>query len=310
MKGNSNKNNDQNDKTAAALQLNHSPRSLIQFEEYYENNEQNELKEGQIPLKSKEQEDNYDYDNDNNNDYDNDFEDIKGKEDHYDMEREEMENDYELMKNLNALKEKNKKLESMNKYQKIKIDSLEGELDKTIGQLKIKDAEIEDLKSSSGNANSNSNHKVASYVAQINNLNLQLDKYKALVQDKKNEYATLLEKYNEIHKSYDQCIVAEKKTKQELISKDKQISKLIDDLDKKNIVITSSTAQQLKEKEIERLTQENKKLEKQKNEIYAAFKKSLKLCSILKREKVHLENGRLLAFTEDEFRNLLEINKI
>ena len=141
-------------------------------------------------------------------------------------------------------------------------------------------------------------------------MNLQIDKYKALLNDKKNEYNTLLEKYNEIHKKYDQNIVQEKKVKQELITKDKQIAKLIEELDKKNVVITSSAATQIKEKENERLIQENKKLEKQKNEIYTAFKKSLKLCSILKRQKVHLENARLLAFTEDEFKNLLEQNKI
>ena len=47
---------------------------------------------------------------------------------------------------------------------------------------------------------------------------------------------------------------------------------------------------------------EKKKLEKQKNDLYAAFKKSLKLCSILKKQKVHLENARLLAFTEEELR--------
>jgi hypothetical protein len=104
--------------------------------------------------------------------------------------------------------------------------------------------------------------------------------------------------------------VNERKTKQELINKDKQIAKLLDELDKKNIVITSTTEQKIKDKEIDKLIQENKKLEKQKNEIYAAFKKSLKLCSILKRQKVHLENARLLAFTEDEFKNLLEQNKI
>ena len=54
----------------------------------------------------------------------------------------------------------------------------------------------------------------------------------------------------------------------------------------------------------------NKKLEKQKNDLYAAFKKSLKLCSILKKQKVHLENARLLSFTEEEFKNLMEENKI
>ena len=61
---------------------------------------------------------------------------------------------------------------------------------------------------------------------------------------------------------------------------------------------------------IEKLVQENKKLEKQKNDLYAAFKKCLKLCSILKKQKVHLENARLLSFTEEEFKNLMEENKI
>ena len=57
---------------------------------------------------------------------------------------------------------------------------------------------------------------------------------------------------------------------------------------------------------MEKLQGELKKLEKQKNEIYTAFKKSMKLCSILKRQKVHLENARLLAFTEDEFKQILD----
>ena len=264
----------------------HSQNSVIKFEEYYENVDENH--HNQV----NENKENIDEPND------------------IDLEREEMENDYELVKSLNNLKERNKKLDSINKYQKIKIESLEGELEKAIAQLKIKDAEIEDLKNSTNNQGKSAQNKAATYVAQINNLNLQIDKYKALLNDKKNEYNTLLEKYNEIHKKYDQNIVQEKKVKQELITKDKQIAKLIEELDKKNVVITSSAATQIKEKENERLILENKKLEKQKNEIYTAFKKSLKLCSILKRQKVHLENARLLAFTEDEFKNLLEQNKI
>lgn len=264
----------------------HSQNSVIKFEEYYEN-----------------------VDEDHDNQVNEDKENIEEPND-IDLEREEMENDYELVKSLNNLKERNKKLDSINKYQKIKIESLEGELEKAIAQLKIKDAEIEDLKNSTNNQGKSAQNKTATYVAQINNLNLQIDKYKALLNDKKNEYNTLLEKYNEIHKKYDQNIVQEKKVKQELITKDKQIAKLIEELDKKNVVITSSAATQIKEKENERLILENKKLEKQKNEIYTAFKKSLKLCSILKRQKVHLENARLLAFTEDEFKNLLEQNKI
>ena len=274
-------NSNNKDSLPNPLALDHSQSSVVKLEEYYEN-----IGDNQEP---------------NNSDKEN-FE--------VDPEREEMENDYELMKNLNSLKERNQKLESINKYQSIKIESLESELEKTLAKLKIKEAEIEDMKNSNNNQGKSSQNRTASYIAQINNLNLQIDKFKGLLNDKKNEYNLLLEKYNEIQKKFDQSVIMEKKNKQELISKDKQIVKLIEEVDKKNIVITSSTTQQIKEKENEKLIQENKKLEKQKNEIYAAFKKSLKLCSILKREKIHLENARLLAFTEDEFKNLLEQNKI
>ena len=229
------------------------------------------------------------------------------------LEREEMENEFELVKSLNELKEKNKKLEAMNNYQKIKIESLESELEKANNKLKLNEIELNELKAGGGNSQSNnktSTNANTAYINQIYNLNSQLDKYKNLLNDKKSEYKLLLDKYNDIQKKYNQLFVNDKKRNQELVNKDKQILKLLDDLDKKNVSIVSTTAQQMKDKENEKLIQENKKLEKQKNDLYAAFKKSLKLCSILKKQKVHLENARLLAFTEEEFKNLMEENKV
>jgi hypothetical protein len=41
---------------------------------------------------------------------------------------------------------------------------------------------------------------------------------------------------------------------------------------------------------VEMLNNEHKKIEKQKNDLYAAFKKSLKLCSIFKRQKISGES--------------------
>ena len=122
--------------------------SVIKFEEYYDHNEE-EHTGGNIPNNTDnnnidlEQEDGdlyEEYQHHETNNPNNENGDI-------DLEREEMENDYELMKSLNDLKEKNKKLEATTKYQKAKITTLESELEKAITQLKLKDAEIEDLKS-------------------------------------------------------------------------------------------------------------------------------------------------------------------
>lgn len=55
----------------------------------------------------------------------------------------------------------------------------------------------------------------------------------------------------------------------------------------------------------DRLDANVRKLERQKSELLAAFRKQLKLIDILKRQKVHMEAARLLAFTEDEFMKLV-----
>ena len=119
----------------------------------------------------------------------------------------------------------------------------------------------------------------------------------------------MLDKHSVVQKSLDEHSASDKKIKQEMINKDKKIARLIEEVDKKgNVNVGKNVGNN--DKEVERLNFEVKKLEKQKNEIFTAFKKSLKLCSILKRQKIHLENARLLNFTEEEFKLLLEQNKI
>ena len=314
----SNDNNSDNN-----IEINNNNKNEIEFQEYYENkgNEEKlmisdgknitnyqEIKTDNLEnepneelIDNKEEYLNNNMNEINDNDKDNDS-----------LEREEMENEYELVKALNEYKEQNKKLKAMNNYQKTKIESLENELEKVNNKFKLNELELNDIKSKAGNKNINNkdNNSNAIFMNQIYNLNSQLDKYKNLINEKKSEYKLLLDKYNDIQKKYNQLCINDKKRNQELVNKDKQIIKLLDDLDKKNVSIVSNTAQQMKDKEIEKLVQENKKLEKQKNDLYAAFKKCLKLCSILKKQKVHLENARLLSFTEEEFKNLMEENKI
>ena len=90
----------------------------------------------------------------------------------------------------------------------------------------------------------------------------------------------------------------QKKFETEVVKKDQKISKLTEELEKARLelkafkgVKTESTGES--NKLTERLVLENKKLEKQRNELLNGFRKQMKLIEILKRQRIHLEAAQM-----------------
>ncbi len=69
---------------------------------------------------------------------------------------------------------------------------------------------------------------------------------------------------------------------------------------KKDELVSATT------QESNKLRMEVKRLEKQKQDLMTGFKKQMQLIDNLKRQKIHLQTARLLAFTEEEFLKCLE----
>lgn len=92
---------------------------------------------------------------------------------------------------------------------------------------------------------------------------------------------------------------------------DPRLQRALEDAEKQKAIVAKvkvdlRDAQDDARKEKERLEAQAKKLERQKAELLAAFRKQLKLIDVLKRQKLHMEAARLLAFTEDEFMKVVD----
>ena len=103
-----------------------------------------------------------------------------------------------------------------------------------------------------------------------------------------------------------------KKTFQDVSNKDAKLNRALEEIEKMKVQLRDARANEASKsegirKDMDRVMEENRKLERQRNELLQAFKKQMKLIDILKRQKMHIESAKLLAFTEDEFVKTLEL---
>ena len=90
-----------------------------------------------------------------------------------------------------------------------------------------------------------------------------------------------------------------------------KVNRQIEEIDKLKVelskqMIGKKDSNEQEKSKIEHLSAENKRLQKQKQELVQAFRKQMKLIDVLKRQKMHLEAAKVLQFAEQEFLSALE----
>jgi septal ring factor EnvC (AmiA/AmiB activator) len=103
-----------------------------------------------------------------------------------------------------------------------------------------------------------------------------------------------------------------KKQVQDQSSKEAKLNRALEEVEKLKFQLREARLEETSKNEqirrdLDRLQEENKKIERQRAELLQAFKKQMKLIDVLKRQKMHIESAKLLAFTEDEFVRTLEL---
>ena len=91
-----------------------------------------------------------------------------------------------------------------------------------------------------------------------------------------------------------------------------RLNRALEEIERLRGLLREARAQQQEGKDFARersneQLEEIRRLERQRAELLSAFRKQLKLIDVLKRQKVHIEASRLLAFTEEEFSKTLEL---
>ena len=70
--------------------------------------------------------------------------------------------------------------------------------------------------------------------------------------------------------------------------------------------VKNSDSLETSREEVKDLTKKIKDMEKRSDDMMLLFKKQMQLIDVMKRQKVHLEASRMLQFTEEEFKSVLD----
>ncbi|KAL9985668.1 hypothetical protein ACROYT_G008094 [Oculina patagonica] len=142
-------------------------------------------------------------------------------------------------------------------------------------------------------------------------LQSQIDKYKKLYDECKHKNDGLEQQLVSLRKDLDSIQREQKQAASNKNVTEVRLNRAIEEAEKYKTALQKAKSQskdsgEQDRKRIDQLLAENKRLEKQKNELMAGFKKQMKLIDVLKRQKMHIEAAKLLQFSEEEFVKALD----
>lgn len=140
-------------------------------------------------------------------------------------------------------------------------------------------------------------------------LTSQAEKQKATLADLQAGYESEKTQKFAVEKELEQLKRANKQLSTAHGALEVRLNRAKEESDRMRLQMASAKSQDASDDATRRLDEaqaENKKLQKQKTELIAAFKKQMQLIQILKRQKLHVEAAKLLSFTEEEFLKTLD----
>lgn len=142
-------------------------------------------------------------------------------------------------------------------------------------------------------------------------LQSQIDKYKKLYDECKHKNDGLEQQLVSLRKDLDSIQREQKQASSNKNVTEVRLNRALEEAEKYKTALQKAKSQskdsgEQDRKRIDQLLAENKRLEKQKNELMAGFKKQMKLIDVLKRQKMHIEAAKLLQFSEEEFVKALD----
>ena len=201
-------------------------------------------------------------------------------------------------------------IEAQLRFYKAKVRVLQEELDKTQHEFAEKNRENESLKAKLHESDEERNR----LTRQVATMQQTLTKQKKLADDNEARALASERALEAVRRDADSAKRENRKAVSEKSAHEVRLNRALEDAERlrqelNRVKAAARDTNQDESRKVEKLTADIRRLEKQRSELIAGFKKSLKLIDVLKRQKLHLEAARLLQFREEEFVRALDWDK-